>query len=179
MSTEGDLIDRLRTGDRAAWPLLLRRFAPLVHVVARSHRLDLADTADVVQNTWTALAEHLPALSRPERLRAWIVTTARRECVRVRERRGRELPAPGVPDRTEPGPERRLVGATGERALRRAVDRLPDRCRRLLRLQANAPEMTYAELAGALNLHQDSVGTTRARCLEHLRRVLDEIRDDG
>ena len=87
MTTECDLVRRLLTGDRSAWPELVGRHATTVWVVARSHRLDRTDAADAVQNTWTALAEYLPRLTSPERLRAWLVTTARRESLRIQARR--------------------------------------------------------------------------------------------
>ncbi|HEX2130489.1 MAG TPA: sigma-70 family RNA polymerase sigma factor, partial [Actinophytocola sp.] len=113
--------------------------------VARSHRLDHAAAADAVQNTWTALAEHLPRIDCPDRLRSWLVTTAR------------------------------------DRQLWLAFDALPDRCRLLLALHAHAPELSHGQLAAALEMPAGSVGSTRTRCLDHLRRLLadQDIRDAG
>lgn len=176
MNTESDLVHDLLVGDPKAWDQLVRRHSQLVWVVARSHRLDRTDAADAVQNTWTALAEHLPRLTTPDRLRAWLVTTARRESLRILERRSQERPAP-CPGETAlvHGPEPRVLGTARDRAVKLAFDRLPDRCRTLLALHANAPELTYAQLAAALEMNTTSVGRTKSRCLDHLRRLLAQL----
>ena len=67
-------------GDEAAWAAIVDRFSGLVWSTARSHRLSNADAADVVQLTWLRLVEHLDRINDPERLGAWLATTARREC---------------------------------------------------------------------------------------------------
>ncbi|MGH3859500.1 RNA polymerase sigma factor, partial [Actinokineospora sp.] len=89
-----ELVRRAGTGDQAAWRDLVDRHAGLVWRVARAHKLDDADAADVSQSTWIALAENLPTLRSPERLSAWLATTARRECLRMIADRGREVRAP-------------------------------------------------------------------------------------
>ena len=176
MATEGDLVPGLLAGDVNAWHELVRRHSPLVWVVARSHRLDRADAADAVQNTWTALAEHLPRLTTPDRLRAWLVTTARRESLRIQQRRVQERPASCFDESAlVHEPEPRVLRTARDRAVKLAFDRLPDRCRTLLALHANAPELTYAQLAAALEMNPTSVGRTKSRCLDHLRRLLDRI----
>jgi RNA polymerase sigma factor (sigma-70 family) len=175
MATECDLVRRLQTGDRSAWPELVRRHAATVWVVARSHRLDRTDAADAVQNTWIALAEYLPRLTSPERLRAWLVTTARRESLRIRERRGVELPADDAGE-TDPS-DQDLLRTARDRTLWHAFECLPDRCRTLLALHANAPELSHAQLARLLELNAGSVGRTKSRCLDHLRRLLAEAAD--
>ncbi|OLF15729.1 RNA polymerase sigma factor [Actinophytocola xanthii] len=171
MSTERDLLGG-RYGDRGTpWGELVRRHSPVVWVVARSHLLDRADAADVVQSTWTALAAHLPRLASPERLRAWLVTTARRESLRIRHRRTQETPGAARVDAELPPP---MLYTAHDQALREAFGRLPDRCRELLALRANAPELTHTQLATALGMRAASVARIRCRCLDRLRRHLAE-----
>lgn len=47
----GHLVVRAAGGDQAAWDLLVERYTGLVWSVARGHRLDPEDAADVVQTT--------------------------------------------------------------------------------------------------------------------------------
>jgi DNA-directed RNA polymerase specialized sigma24 family protein len=63
------------------------------------------------------------------------------------------------------------VAAGRERLSRvaEALRRMPPRCRDLLRLLAR-PGATYTETAAALGIPVGSVGPTRARCLDALRR---------
>lgn len=168
------LAHRAASGDQGAWCELVRRYSTLVWAVARAHGLALADAADASQNTWIALAEHLPALRQPERIAGWLATTARRECLRIVAQRGREIPAyrfDGT-DLPERGPEPHVLRTARDRVLWRAFATLPDRCRQLLGLLAHAPEMTYVQVSRALGIKVNSIGRTRGRCLAVLRRKL-------
>ncbi|SDC92812.1 RNA polymerase sigma factor [Actinokineospora iranica] len=177
IESAAELIRRAADGDQDAWRALVDRYSVMVWRVARAHRLDHADAADVSQSTWVALAEHIGELRAPERLAAWLSTTARRESLRVLAHRGREVRAAAWPDRADAAQEDRWPEATALRgarddALWRAFASLPGRCRELLGLLAFAPELTYAQLGRALGLATGSVGTTRGRCLDVLRRKL-------
>jgi RNA polymerase sigma factor (sigma-70 family) len=64
------------------------------------------------------------------------------------------------------------VARDRHRRLLATIGRLPDRCRRLLRMLTTVPPATYAEISAALEMPIGSIGPTRARCLAHLRRRL-------
>jgi RNA polymerase sigma factor (sigma-70 family) len=161
--------------DQAAWAELVRRFAALVWSVAREHGLAPADAADVCQAVWLTLAQNLNRLREPDRLAAWLATTARRESARVLACRRRETPLVDVGGVCA-GPEEVVLAAVGHRELWQALAGMPDQCRQLLRLFAHAPELTYAQTARALGIGVGSVGKTRGRCLSVLRRRLEVAR---
>ena len=52
--------------------------------------------------------------------------------------------------------------------------RLSERCQGLLRLVVAEPGLSYANVARALGIPVGSIGPTRGRCLEQLRRLLNE-----
>ena len=179
------LVAAANEGDSAAWGELVDRFASLVWSVARSHRLSPADAADVSQTVWLRLVEHLGRLREPEALAGWIATTARNECLRTLRRTGRELPAEqlagGGADgvRAEladdaAGPETLVVRAERRTIVWEALGRLSQRCQLLLRALATSSEPSYAEVSSALGMPIGSIGPTRSRCLDHLRRQLHE-----
>lgn len=169
MITDSELVRRLAAGDLRVWGEFVRRHTGLLWAVARSYHLTQSDAADVVQTTWVALAENLPNLTDPDRVHAWLVTTARRESQRQRARGTRENPtATMLPAPAEPG----FAHTARDRALQAAFDALPVRCRTMLALKANAPELTYAQLAAALEMNSTSLGQTKSRCLDHLRHLL-------
>ena len=58
------------------------------------------------------------------------------------------------------------------RALRAGFARLGDDCQQLLRLLCADPPLSYDELAAALDRPRGSIGPTRQRCIEQLRRHL-------
>src|SRR5215831_13070195 len=77
-----ELVDQASAGDSDAWDELVDRFSGMVWAVARGHGLSSADAADVSQTTWLRLVEHLDRIREPERVGAWLATTARHECLR-------------------------------------------------------------------------------------------------
>ena len=178
--TTAELVAAAHDGDRGAWDELVARFGGLVWAVARAHRLDSADAADVAQTVWLRLVENLGRLRDPEHLGGWLRTTTRHECLRVLRRGGREFPdSDSQADRlavpAEQSPEMQLLAGERDRVVWTAVSALSDRCRSLLRVLACAPEASYAEISASLGLPVGSIGPTRARCLEHLRRGLEAV----
>jgi RNA polymerase sigma factor (sigma-70 family) len=168
-----DLVRSAVDGDQNAWREIVRRYLPLVWSVARSHRLGSADAADVTQRTWIRLTEQLVRLRDPERLPAWLATTARRESWRVQTVRRRELPTDRIEDTPEvDGPESQAMRSARDRVLWQAFATLTERCQRLLGILARAPELTYAQVGNAIGMPLGSIGPTRKRCLDVLRRRL-------
>src|SRR5438034_504342 len=90
-SEPSQLVARASSGDRAAWDELVDRYGALVWATARRYGLSPRDAAEVSQVVWLRLVQHLGALRQPERVGAWLATTARREALRLRQVRGREV----------------------------------------------------------------------------------------
>jgi RNA polymerase sigma factor (sigma-70 family) len=165
-----------RTGDPGAWSEIVRRFEDMLRAVARGHRLSNADAADVVQTTWLRLAENLDRLQDPSRVGAWLATTARRECLRTVRQLARELPADHPPEPPHSGVapvDRRLLQADRDAALWSAFGRLPRRDQKLLRMLVADPQPSYEEIGTTLAMPIGSIGPTRGRALQRLRRGLE------
>lgn len=170
-------------GDRTAWAALVQRFGGLVWSVARSHQLGQADAEEVYQITWLRLTEHIDRLKQPERVGAWLATTARNESLMLIRAGGRLTVTsdPGLLDRgsDEDSPERAVLdaeqAAADEQRVRQvweAFRGLPERCQQLLRLLLVAPRPSYAEIGALLSMPIGSIGPSRARCLDRLRGLL-------
>ena len=172
-----NLVHAAVDGERQAWDELVERLTPMLWSVARAHRLERGVAADVVQTTWLRAVEHIHRIERPERFPGWLATTARRESLRALRHAARaaptedgRLPEPVV----ESDPAGRLVTEERDRTLWAAFERLPDHCRRLLRvLMAPGDAPSYHEVSAALDMPVGSIGPTRQRCLERLRRELE------
>lgn len=178
--TTSDLVRDAAGGDQEAWNQLVDRYSRLVWAIARGHRLAHADSADVFQTTWLRLVEHLGRLRDPEQLAGWLSTTARHECLRVLRLGRRERPDEDVAAGHEsdwpgdPGPETALLAHEERVSVAAAFARLSQRCQALLRLVVAEPGLSYADVARALGIPVGSIGPTRGRCLEQLRRLLDD-----
>lgn len=171
------LLESARQGDQVAWDALVERFNGLVWSIARGYRLDVADAHDAVQMTWLRLVENLNRISDPERLAAWLATTARRECLQLLRKARRDSPAAfesmvtDIPDPDEPVDAAMLL-AERDRALWRALSSISKRCQQLLRVLMASPPPAYKEVAAALDMPIGTIGPTRQRCLGQLRQVV-------
>jgi RNA polymerase sigma factor (sigma-70 family) len=175
-SATATLLARAAQGDQGAWNELVGEHTRLLWSVARSFRLDAADANDVVQTTWLRLLEHLDRIEDPTRLVGWLVTTARRESMRVLRRSGRERPVveDTVLDRPDEAPpvDTGLLVRERDRALWQAFEQLNEKCRQLLRIAVTEPQ-AYDEISAALEMPIGSIGPTRRRCLTQLRGLLE------
>lgn len=174
----GDVFSGVRRGDRAASEELVRRFGSLVAAVARRCRLSEADVAEVCQTTWLRLVENLDRIEQPERIGAWLATTARRESLRIATRRANLVATDVLSQMADTEAElldANILKEEQATAIRAAADRLPPRCRRLLGLLMGPEDLSYKEISEQLAMPVGSIGPTRGRCLEHLRRLLLEV----
>lgn len=180
MDEVADLVARAASGDPQAWSALVARFADLVWSVARSVGLGAPDAADVSQTTWLRLCEHLGDLHDPSRVGPWLATTARREAVRVSKLGARQVVADPWSwlERAGTGLEETasaLVDKERDMTVQYALAVMPERCRKLLLAAAEDPPVPYETVAARLGLAVGSVGPTRRRCLEQLRRLIEEL----
>jgi RNA polymerase sigma factor (sigma-70 family) len=170
------LVARATAGDQQAWDALVDRYAPLVWAICRRHQLGDADAADAAQSVWLHLVEQLGSLRDPAALPGWLATTTRRECGRIARaaRRplaaGYDLDAGTLPDEQAPTADQELLTAERHAALREALGDLPAHCQRLLALLTADPPLPYAEISARLGIPVGSIGPTRRRCLDKLRR---------
>jgi RNA polymerase sigma factor (sigma-70 family) len=171
-----DLVIRARNGDRSAWEALIDRYSPLTWSICRRYQLDRTDAEDVCQAVWLRLVEQLGNLRDPAALPGWIATTTQRECYRAQRARcrlatGRQVPdAENVPDGQTIVAEDELLTAERHAALREAFRDLPPSCQRLLALLIADPPMSYAQISARLGIPIGSIGPSRSRGLERLRR---------
>jgi RNA polymerase sigma factor (sigma-70 family) len=182
-ASDDDLLAACVGGDQAAWGALIDRYAALIYSIPLKHGLPPAEAADVFQSVCVTLFEKLDTVRAPRGLGAWIITTASRQSVVVARRRRREQTfiasgagldhAPGIPD-PDLLPEQELLALERERIVRAAIEKLSGNCRKLILALFSdvAEQSTYQQLADGLGVPINSLGPTRARCLERLRRLL-------
>jgi RNA polymerase sigma factor (sigma-70 family) len=171
-----DLVTRARNGDKQAWDALVERYAPLIWSICRRHRLVGADADDVGQSVWLQLVDQLDKVRDPAALPGWLATTTRRECARVlRAARiphaaGYALDAETIPDGQAQTADQQVLIAERHAALRDAFAHLPPCDQQLIALLIQDPPVPYAEISARLGIPAGSIGPTRGRCLDRLRR---------
>jgi RNA polymerase sigma factor (sigma-70 family) len=167
-------------GDSHAWEQLIDRYQSLLWSICRSYRLNAEDSADVVQLTWLRLLDNLERIRDPRRLAGWLATTCRRECLAVRRRSQSSVPVEDERmDRLLGGnlpADEPVLTADQFATLWESFRRLSEWCQRVLRALVVDPEdgpPSYRLVAAELQVPVGSLGPTRARCLDQLRKLLD------
>jgi RNA polymerase sigma factor (sigma-70 family) len=161
-------------GDRRAFEELVDRHKNLVWSIIRVCGVHGADAEDVFQLTFVRLFEHQASIRDPSRLPGWLATTTRRECYDTVRRRQRSSSYSLVDDVLDTEHlvdfDARLVQDERLRVVAQAYAELSDQCRDLLRLLAVDPPLGYDEISEILGTPRGSIGPTRQRCLDKLRR---------
>jgi len=183
LAQDARLVEWCLAGDARAWESLVRRHERLVHAVARRYGLSEADLEDVFQDVFAALLKGLARLREGRALRGWLVATTDRiaRAAALRTRREHALRVQN-PDATEnvaadqPPVTAPLEVLEEQAVIRLALSSMPEACRRLLvALYYEEPRPSYAQLARRWRIPVGSLGPTRARCMERLRKVIKRL----
>jgi RNA polymerase sigma factor (sigma-70 family) len=178
----GELLLNAAEGDREAWRILVDQYHRLVWSVIRGFRFDPATSEDVFQTVWQRLMENCGKIRDPERLPGWLSTTTRNEALRVVRHQKRQVPSEfeyDVSDPTVVGFDERLIDDETQRAALRAFARLPEDAQELLRLFCADPPIDYHTISEMVDRPVGSLGPTRARILDKLRKLMTEELEGG
>lgn len=174
------LVTDCLNGDQQAWTLLLDRYKRLIYSVTVRFHLEIEDRHDIFQAVCLETLKSLRSLQNASSLRYWILTITIRQCwlFQRHRRKGRSEPTDEATlDVEDPRADTMQIYLTAERGemLRQAIGELPERCRSLLELLFFAEEKaSYSRLGELLGTSKDSIGSTRLRCLDKLRKILEE-----
>jgi RNA polymerase sigma factor (sigma-70 family) len=179
--SDEELLAECLAGNQIAWNALIAKYKNLVYSVPMKYRMTPEDAADIFQAVWLKLYNELPRLRQPNAIRGWLLTVASNQCYHwsLKRRKQAEVAASesaleGLAHTSESPPWQEEL----ERGqiMREAMTRLPDRCQIMVRLLFYSdPPMPYSDVARQLGLAEGSIGFIRGRCLEKLRRHLEEL----
>ncbi len=174
------LVKECLAGNEEAWSLLIDKYKALIYSIPVKYGLPSHESADVFQSTCMELLTRLPRLREPRALPKWLMQVAHHQCYRVKRQQQRLVSRdaePDLPDPETPAVAESLVQQTQEeQMLREAMVSLTPQCRRLVELLFfETPPRPYTEVASELGLALGSIGFTRQKCIERLRRSLDDL----
>lgn len=174
------LVKRCLAGDEEAWSALIEKYKALIYSIPVKYGLPSHEAAEVFQTTCVELLTSLPELREPRALPKWLMQVAHHQCYRWKQQQHRvvsrdaesDLPEPATPAIADS-----LVQQTQEeQLLREAMASLSAQCKRLVELLfLETPPRPYTEVAEELGLAVGSIGFTRQKCIERLRRNLDDL----
>lgn len=175
--SDDELVSRAATGDRAAWGTLVDRYLAAISGYAWYMLGDRGEAEDVAQETFVRLMAKVGAWEAGGAgLKTWLYRVAINLCI---DRRRKHVPEPvaelpEVPDGGAAAADERFDRA---RAVREALDRLPER-QRLVMTLVYYQGFTNGEAASLLKLSVDAVESLLARARRAMRATLAPLRDD-
>lgn len=101
---EGDLLDRLRSGDADAFTYLVRSWSPQLLRYARTFVSTDASAQEVVQETWLGVIRGLPGFKGNSSLRTWVFTILANQGRKRGVSDHRTVPLSSLPGAPEDGP---------------------------------------------------------------------------
>jgi len=179
---DATLVRRCVKGDQAGWDELVERYQRLIFAIPRRAGLSEEQAADVFQEVFLTLFEKIGEIEQPDRIRSWIVTTAKfKTWAIVRGSKGLYSPTTeeemeaemaNIRDET-PLADDMLIELEEQHLIRTALLELEDRCQKILSMiYLRDPAASYSQVAAAINVGETSISPLRSRCLKKLEKVL-------
>lgn len=176
---EDALVRRAVAGDRGAWRTLYEAHQGFVFRVAARFLGDDVEARDVAQDVFVQVFGHLRAYRPAGRFRTYLYRVVANRCLNERARARHRHRAAGegddevlaaLPDRAG-SPEEQLGRAEEAKAVRDAIDRLPER-QRLAVILSRFEGLSQEEIAAALETTVSSVESLLFRARTALAREL-------
>lgn len=181
--SDADIVLACRSGDQSAWDTLVDRYERLIFTIPRRAGLTEEQSADVFQEVFLTLVQKIGAIEQPERIRSWIVTTAKfKTWAIIRGQKGTYSPATdeemeaemSAIEDTNPLADEMLIELEQQHLIRTALTKLDIRCQHILSMIYMRVEgASYAEVAAAIGTGETSISPMRSRCLKKLQKILE------
>ena len=180
--SDGSLLRRCRKGDQDAWNELVDRYQRLIFAIPRRAGLSNEQAEDVFQDVFLTLFEKLERIDEPDRIRSWMVTTAKFKTWAV-IRGAKNIKTPdtleeiesqmaSIPD-AKPLADQQLIELEQQHLIRTALSQLEERCQKILSMiYLRARAASYVEIAGEVGVGETSISPLRSRCLKKLEKIL-------
>lgn len=176
------LVKKCQKGDQSGWNTLVDRYQRLIYSIPRRAGLSEEQAADVFQEVFLTLVEKIDAIEQPDRIRSWIVTTAKfKTWAVIRGSKGIYSPATeeameaemaNITDKS-PLADDLLIEMEEQHLIRTALKTLEERCQQILSMiYLCDPAASYAEVASAIGVGETSISPLRSRCLKKLEKIL-------
>jgi RNA polymerase sigma-70 factor (ECF subfamily) len=173
-ANERDLQLRIRAGDEGAFESVFRaHYAQLVRM-AESVVRERALAEEIAQEVMLELWRRRESLQVEQTFRAYLIRSTRNRALNhIRHQRivAREAAFAAIDPPTSPSAEDEMLGAELEKAVREAVDGLPENCREVFQL-SREQGLKYAEIAAVLEISIKTVEKRMGHALSELRQRL-------
>ncbi|HEX8116689.1 MAG TPA: sigma-70 family RNA polymerase sigma factor [Pyrinomonadaceae bacterium] len=189
LTTDEQLVERALAGDGDAFGEVVRRWERKIYALAYGITGSAEEARDATQETFINAYRNLPRFRGEAQVSSWLHRIAVNQCI-TRQRRARVRAETGLDEEVEAGREQFLSTAgdaspahTSEslqraEAVRRAVASLPQELREVV-LMKEFEELTFQEIAEALQIPLSTVKSRLYTALKQLRLKLEKFQPEG
>jgi RNA polymerase sigma factor (sigma-70 family) len=179
--SDRDLVRGCLQNKEEDWNLLVDKYKNLIYSIPLRYGFSREEAADIFQAVCLDLIQELPKLRDAKALPKWLMQVTAHKCfhrkrqsdrVILQEDQQTTVVEPSVPAEGEIN----LREFEEEQMLREALSGLSPRCRELIHmLFYEEPKRPYLQVAANLGLATGSIGLLRQKCLECLKKRLEDL----
>jgi RNA polymerase sigma factor (sigma-70 family) len=181
-SSDERLIALCLKGDQQAWADLVDKYKNLIYSIPIKLGM-YDDAADIFQSVCLDLLSDLSKLREPKALPKWLMQVCYHKCLEYRTKARKQIQLEDEDAENLPAdqnasalPEEMLVQLQREQMVRDVLRGLSQRCERMVRmLFFETPPRPYQHIAKELGIATGSIGFIRGRCLDRLRKQLEQM----
>jgi RNA polymerase sigma-70 factor, ECF subfamily len=191
--SEASLLARCRDGDSAAWDEFFDLYYAATgrFVFQLSSNLTREDAAEMTQETFLAVINHIGEFKGQCRIQTWIFQIASNKTRDFCEKRraakrggGQETISLQVenletgttpdPPSPAPAPDELMLNHEQSQQVGAALNQMDAPCREIIELRYFG-DLSYEEISASLNLNEKTVSSRLSRCLDRLEKILTGI----
>ncbi len=184
--SDAELVKACRRGDETAWNELVDRYQRLIFAIPRRAGLSESQSADILQEVFLTLFEKLDEIEQPERIRSWLVTTAKfKTWGLVRSEKG--FYSPETEEEMEyemaslkddsPLADDKLIELEQQHLIRTALKELEEKCQKILAMiYLTEPSASYAEVAEAIGVGATSISSSAGALFEETGKNINRLK---
>jgi len=173
--TDPRLVQACLDGNETAWNELVERYQRLVFSIPRKYGLSTADAQDVMQNVFEIIYRRLETLRDHTILSSWIIRITHRATLHYLKQGRVDNELIDEMCGFEDVDTKQLEQLETQYLVRQAVERLDEQSRELIMALLTDPPPSYEALAKKLDCPVGSIGPTRARAINKLKKILHDM----
>ena len=171
------LVEQLKKGSRAAFDALYEKYRDQAVRTAYLITGNLADSEDIVQDTFVKIYLHSNKLQNNSGFKAWMMRILVRTAWRASKKKKREFPDEeavcGMEDRTEPSSLDKVMQHEDAKRLSAVVRSLPAKQRTVVVLYYYNG-LNVGEIAGTLGIMEGTVKSRLHTARKNMKKALEE-----
>ena len=172
---DSELWQLILQNDNKAWSDMINKYQSLVYTVLLRIGLSMPEASDCFQQVWFLLLKNKQKITEPDRISAWLVTTAKREALKVKKKSSTQVDDSILETHVDNNPlaDEEVESLQRQSILENGLKKIDERCRKLLKALFYYPEdYSYKRIAQELKISINSLGAIRQRCLSKLKELI-------